>query len=244
MDYAAQRAFLTGRLGLKHAFSLYDACGDERIGYYRLPDGHFVELFPKRALRDHGFTGSADPDGFSFRGGWLGSDACGAPVAAPCVVTDAEGSRWMLDGAGQCADGLFGVTLRCRCFEQTLAFYRDALGLIIEETSRGALARVASGQWIELIDEPYTAENAIRNRAFSHVALLTDDIVSVSQRLEARGLGLSHGSSLANPYFDRPYGELAQPGSDGSYAFYVMDPEGNDIEAMQYTEASLQCAHA
>ena len=45
------RDFYENTLGLKVGFSLKTAEGEERIIYYQLHHGHFIEIFPETSLR-------------------------------------------------------------------------------------------------------------------------------------------------------------------------------------------------
>ncbi|HIR94219.1 MAG TPA: VOC family protein [Candidatus Egerieimonas intestinavium] len=100
--------------------------------------------------------------------------------------------------------------------------------------------KIAPREFIELFNCPYAGDNDTMNQEFHHVCLVVKDIHEAAKELEDKGVTLWHGPKwLGNP-FTRPYAQEGEPGQCGSLAFYVQDPEGNEIEVMQYTENSLQ----
>lgn len=165
--------------------------------------------------------------------------------------------------------GLTHVTFTCKDFLAMRSFYRDTLGLkelfvlpynkqIIDNfTNKGydvsgikpgddwiVYLEVAPKQFVELFNTPYNGENDTENESFHHFCLRVEDIVAAARELEAKGVTLYNGprwmhSPLTEPYPEDPI-KAGRQGACGSLAFYIQDPEGNEIEIMQYTEDSLQ----
>jgi len=155
--------------------------------------------------------------------------------------------------------GITHVTLKCNDFEKMRAFYRDVL--LMEElftipysaemaarhTEDGVKEgdpwltyfKVADRQFIELFNEKYDAKYKIPEYSFMHLSVLVKDIVEAARHLEACGLTLWAGPKYANNPYKDPY-PPNRKGKCGSYAFYVQDPEGNEVEFMEYSDTSLQ----
>ena len=103
---------------------------------------------------------------------------------------------------------------------------------------------VAPKEFVELFNLPYNGENDTQDEGFHHFCLLVDDIVAAARELEGKGVTLWNGpkwmnNPLAEPYPADPI-QAGRQGQCGSLAFYIQDPEGNEIEIMQYTPDSLQ----
>lgn len=101
--------------------------------------------------------------------------------------------------------------------------------------------KVAPKQFIELFNVPYNGDNDTENTGFHHVCLMVEDIIEAARDLEGKGVKLWHGPQWLRDPYTEPYAPV--PGQCGSLAFYIQDPEGNEIEIMQYTENSLQVLH-
>lgn len=99
--------------------------------------------------------------------------------------------------------------------------------------------KIASKEFIELFNVPYEGENETKNQEFHHVCLIVEDIVEAATELRSKGLTLWRGPIWLNNPIEGPY-DGSEVGQCGSKAFYIQDPEGNEIEIMQYTENSLQ----
>ena len=99
--------------------------------------------------------------------------------------------------------------------------------------------KVAPREFIELFNMPYNGENDTQNTGFHHVCLVVEDILQAARELESKGVMLYRGPRWLNNPFTAPF-DGTEVGQCGSIAFYVQDPEGNEIEIMQYTENSLQ----
>ena len=103
---------------------------------------------------------------------------------------------------------------------------------------------VAPKEFVELFNLPYNGENDTKNEGFHHYCLIVEDIVEAAKELEAKGVKLWNGPKWMNNPYTEPYPDdpmaAGKQGQCGSIAFYVQDPEGNEIEIMQYTKDSLQ----
>lgn len=115
--------------------------------------------------------------------------------------------------------------------------YKDFKGEVGQEWL--SYYKVAPKEFIELFNVPYNGENNTQNTGFHHVCLVVDDIMAAARELESKGVVLWRGPIWINNPWTEPYNGQ-EVGQCGSLAFYVQDPEGNEIEIMQYTEDSLQ----
>ncbi len=159
--------------------------------------------------------------------------------------------------------GITHCTFTCKDYPAMQKFYGETLGLkqlfkidFTQEIIDGFLKdgykvaakvgdewlsyyKVAPKEFIELFNVPYNGGNDTRDEGFHHVCLIVEDAVAAARELEAKGVRLWHGPKwMENPYTEPFRGD--EPGQCGSIAFYIQDPEGNEIEIMQYTEDSLQ----
>jgi catechol 2,3-dioxygenase-like lactoylglutathione lyase family enzyme len=135
----------------------------------------------------------------------------------------------------------------CNDFEKTLAFYRDILELPLIFTLRNedgsvwlSYLEVAPGEFIELFNETYQGKNEWKPKGHHHTCLLVEDIQEAARTLESKGVLLTAGPAAIGNYFRTPYKIEGKRGQCNSWAFYIQDPEGNEIEFMQYTPESLQ----
>lgn len=159
--------------------------------------------------------------------------------------------------------GLTHVTFTCKDFPAMRSFYRDTLGLkelfllpyneVIlkgfqnsgydtEGFKPGDLwityLEVAPKQFVELFNLPYNGDNETRNTGFHHFSLRVENIEEAARELEAKGVKLYNGPTWQNEPME-PKTAVKQR-QCGSLAFYVHDPEGNEIEIIQYTADSQQ----
>ncbi|MBC5581202.1 VOC family protein [Anaerofilum sp. BX8] len=155
-------------------------------------------------------------------------------------------------------------TFVCRDYAATQHFYGEVLGLkklfgidydqktIDDFKTRGyddfdgkvgeewlSYYKVAPREFIELFNVPYNGKNDTQNEGFHHVCLMVEDVVAAARELEGKGVTLWRGPRWMNNPFTEPF-DGTEVGQCGSIAFYIQDPEGNEIEVMQYTENSLQ----
>ena len=155
------------------------------------------------------------------------------------------------------------VAFRCSDLDASLAFYRDQLGFpekfrltyadYIEAVRRSAetagqpvnqafvdkLAAKKDGIWIiylelgngsfiELFDkEDATTPNPPNNAYFGykHFALAVEDIHALREELMKKGVQIDSGPSY---------------GIEGTWQMWTHDPDGNQVEWMQYTDVSMQ----
>lgn len=143
--------------------------------------------------------------------------------------------------------GIAQCSFLCNDFEKMVHFYRDVLELPLafmlrneDGTPWKAYIKVSDRQFIELIDKKYDGENKWGTFSMGHYSLLVKDIFAAVKTLEAKGVLITDGPSANKRYFRVPYCTVAQPACCGSMTAWVQDPEGNEIELMQYTEASMQ----
>ena len=114
--------------------------------------------------------------------------------------------------------------------DASLAFYRK-LGL--EEAFRlhhpdGSLMlvylHVGGDRFLELFPHG-PAPDADRVHSFRHVCLLTDDLSGLVERVRDQGVAIEREP---------------KEGLDGNLQAWIRDPDGNEIELMQISEASPQ----
>ena len=155
------------------------------------------------------------------------------------------------------------VAFRCSDLEASLAFYRDQLGFpekfrltygdYIEAVRRSAetsgqpvnqafiekleakrdktwiiYLEPGNGSFIEPFDkEDATTPNPPKNEQFNylHFALEVEDIHALKEELLLKGIEIDRGPTL---------------GVEGTWQLWTHDPDGNQIEWMQYTETSMQ----
>ena len=113
--------------------------------------------------------------------------------------------------------------------EQSIAFYRDGLGLtpafdfVNDEGRRFGLYLHAGGRnFIELFEGDLEAP--AEGQSFRHTCLEVDDIQETVNTLRERGI------------------EVSDPklGKDQSWQAWITDPDGNRFELHQYTAQSWQ----
>lgn len=68
-----------------------------------------------------------------------------------------------------------------------------------------------------------------------------DNITEVARQLEAKGLKLFRGPSFIGQPISGPYQPDPLPG--GNLGFYIVDPEGNEVEFMQFTAESQEMTY-
>lgn len=144
-------------------------------------------------------------------------------------------------------NGIANNCFLCKDFDKMLAFYRDTLELPLaymlrneDGSPREAWLKVTDRQFIKLVNRAYTDENTWGSFSFGHYSLLVKDIYAAVAALEAKGVLITDGPSANKNYFLVPYKTVAKPACCGSMTAWVTDPEGNEIEFMQYTAASMQ----
>ena len=163
-------------------------------------------------------------------------------------------------------NGITHIAFACKDYPAMLKFYGETLGLtklftmnfndeIIQrfrtagfvcESQNGdeyvSYFKVKEKQFIELFNIKYCGDNDVENQGFHHFCLIVEDITEAAKELQAKGISLWRGPRHMNNPITNPYTMIKQ-GRDGTFTFYIQDPEGNEIEFMQYTENSLQVLH-
>ena len=159
--------------------------------------------------------------------------------------------------------GLTHVTFTCKDFPAMRSFYRDTLGLkelfvlpyndtVLKGFQNGGYdttglkpgdiwivyLEVAPKQFVELFNLPYNGDNETRNAGFHHFSLRVENIAEAACELDAKGIKLYNGPTWQNDLVINPL-EVGKQ-QCGSLAFYIHDPEGNEIEIVQYTADSQQ----
>jgi len=113
--------------------------------------------------------------------------------------------------------------------EQSLAFYRDQLGLpeafsFINDAGHrhGVYLHLGGRNFIELFEG--TVEPPAASQSYKHICLEVDDIQATVAALRSNGV------------------EASDPklGKDQSWQAWIVDPDGNRMELHQYTASSWQ----
>lgn len=234
-DYESMQKVLTG-LGLKKKFVLNTPEGQERIGSFEMPDHHFVEMFPPLSGENPVFVSDNNPSKRSFQKAVLNRDD------ESLEFTDPENTEWILGKSGK-AQGLYEVIYDADDLRKTEEFYSLLLNMKPDIFNSQILEyKLPSSQIIRFIQSSHKRGdlNFSNDRAYHHIALVTDDIFKDARRMNDLNIPISYGPNRAGRFYSHPYEESCHLGSDGSYAFYVEDPDGNDLELMMYTPASRQ----
>jgi catechol 2,3-dioxygenase-like lactoylglutathione lyase family enzyme len=128
--------------------------------------------------------------------------------------------------------------------QELLAFYIDQLGLTIkftlnhdDGTAFGWYVDCGNSTFIEIFDQQGAVkqwggqvvelkkDNVVRERtAYRHMCFEVTDIEGYRKGLEAKGLAVT----------------AIKVGMDHSKQCWIKDPDGNDIELMEYTSESYQ----
>ena len=125
--------------------------------------------------------------------------------------------------------------------DKMVPFYRDLLGLPVEFTMTnkdgmvfGYYFACSETTFIEIFDQ----RGAVRQWGGEVMQLKTAAAGTTYQHfcLEIKGLEAERADLLAKGV---AVGEISV-GMDGSKQCWIKDPDGNDIELMEYTPASLQ----
>lgn len=127
--------------------------------------------------------------------------------------------------------GLTHVAVWVTDIERALDFYKKIPG--VEEHLRlqkddGALwliyLRIAPYQFIELFPQADTDYEQPAKSGYSHFCIETDDIHALHADLVSKGITPNSAPKM---------------GADGSWQFWIRDPDGNPIEFQQFLERSL-----
>ena len=143
--------------------------------------------------------------------------------------------------------GIMNCTFACNKFEETVRFYRDTLEMEHVYTIRDengcplkTCLRIADRQFLILLNEPYRKSRGWNNLSCTHIAILVEDIFQFAKEMESKNVLLTKGPSVNRKYLRVPYVCDPEIAPCGSYTAWVQDPEGNEVEFMQYTKASMQ----
>ena len=143
--------------------------------------------------------------------------------------------------------GITHCSFYCNDFEKMLHFYRDILEIPAIFTLRNedgsvwlTYLKVSERQFIELFNDSYAPEHKWGEYSFSHVSLLVEDIFEAVRTLESKGVLITKGPKAYGNFLRVPFAVDHEVGACGSYTAWVQDPEGNEIELMQYTPMSMQ----
>lgn len=145
--------------------------------------------------------------------------------------------------------GITHCSFYCKDFEKMLSFYRDTLELEQLFTLRNpdgspwlAYLKVTDRQYIELFTDTYDGDNDWRTFSFTHISLIVEDMFEATRALERKGVLITRGPSAEAEPLRIPYVAATdyREGACGSLTAWVQDPEGNEIELMQYTPVSMQ----
>ena len=132
------------------------------------------------------------------------------------------------------------LCLKTAQFDTTVAFYRDVIGLPVKFTFInkdgalfGAYFDLGNMTFLEIFDQkganrqwgggndPLKANN---NTFYQHFCLEVQGIEAYREKLVAQGVAVTD----------------VIVGMDGSKQAWIRDPDGNSIELMEYTAASMQ----
>lgn len=129
--------------------------------------------------------------------------------------------------------GLSHVAVRVTDLERAIAFYCDGLGLKEKFRLNGsdggvmlAYIQVAPGQFLELFPGGVGGYADDSAAGPVHLCLEVDDIQASYREITGRGIASLHGEPVL--------------GADGSWQFWVKDPDETRIEFHQFTDESLQ----
>jgi|GEM_PF-3422643 len=231
------RNFYENELKLKTGFILKTEDGKDRIIYYQLNHGQFLEVFPKTKSTDWAdYDGHSNEDKLSYQYTTLGKGD------HPEMIRDHEGNLFeMYPGAHYISK----VTYKVNNIEKSKKFYTDILALnIISETPNAVQIKINDEQIVELLNQPYTGDNHSDNKGFCHYSLIVKDIEAEARRLEQIGYLMTAGPlNSGHPYTkENPYKAVKH--SEKSYNFYIQDPDFNEIEVMSYSAESYQVKYA
>ena len=136
------------------------------------------------------------------------------------------------------------ITLRCKRLEPMVDFYARQMGLAEKErvanadgSLRAVVFAVGDGQTLTLLAQPYQGENVYEQRSHVHFCFEVEDEAEMLTVLDQRGVTIYDApmwAEMQKPYQGKPLGMC------GSRCAFVVDPEGNWMEIMQFTSTSLQ----
>ncbi len=143
------------------------------------------------------------------------------------------------------------ISLKCNNYSETKKFYSEALGMELSDTNtemmhytnslqcKFQVLKTSTESAIVLLDCEYGSDINATDYSFMHYCLISDDIVKTARSLESYGCTLFDNPTFLNNPYTEPY-DGKNAGACGSLSFFVKDPEGNELEIMQYTANSKQ----
>lgn len=228
------RQFYENELKLPIGFILKTPDGEDRIIYYQLDHGQFIEIFPETKQ-----AGWPDYDGhnhdeyYSYQYTTLG-------IGEGKTIQDPEFNTWKVNEGEQF---ISKVTYHSNDIKKVKDFYVNILNLdVVLDTPDCVHIKVNDEQIIEILNKPYPKDNCTNNKGQCHYALIVEDIELSARRLEAKGIQLYHGPKTMHMPYTEPYEKV--PHSENSYNFYIQDPDDNEIEVMSYSPESFQLVYA
>lgn len=226
--------FYENTLHLPLGFVLKNQYDEERILYYQLHKGQFVECFPLTKTSGwKEYDGHSHREDYSYQYTTLGA-------GEGKRVEDPEGNVWMVnDGEAY----ISRITYYVNDIKRSVAFYRDIVEAdIVEEEVERAVVRINDLQTIELLFHPYPKNNYSRNKGHCHYSLVVHDIEKFARKLEAKDVAIWRASKERNQPYTAPYQKVKH--TENSYNFFITDPDDNNIEVMAYTPESFQLKYA
>lgn len=129
----------------------------------------------------------------------------------------------------------------CNDFNKMVSFYRDTLELKFMFTLRHedgtpwlTYLKIAHLEFVELFNNGYDPQDDWSDQGHSHICLMVEDICEAAKTLETKGLKLTHGPSQEGRPYRMPYLVEGITENLARSPFFIIDPEGNEIEYRQY----------
>lgn len=125
----------------------------------------------------------------------------------------------------------------------TKEFYCNCLGYepLFEEEMNGEsfihYLKNADNEFLEIFDGAHGARNFPKQNV-QHICYLVDDLTEVAEFFQNKGYTVYYLPSYSGKVAPKPF--VPRLGGDNSCICFVVDPDGNEIEFMQYTKDSLQ----
>lgn len=231
------RHFYEDVLCLKTGFVLKTSDGKDRIVYYQLNRGQFLEVFPKVNPGDWPeYEGHSNEDILSYQYTTIGTGN------EPKKIQDPEGNTFKIHEGEKF---ISKITYHVRDLDKSKKFYQEVLNLdILEENPNKVQVAINDFQIIELLKYSYAGDNRTDNKGFCHYALIVNDIEKEAKRFEQLGYLMTNGPKNMNNWYSKEHPYQAVKHSEKSYNFYIQDPDDNEIEIMAYSDESYQVQYA
>ena len=135
------------------------------------------------------------------------------------------------------------VAIQCSDYEKSLKFYTEIVGLkekfSLYDNNGGIVLtylEIVPGIFLELftpfgVEEvmPYGDSTVVR-----HVCFWVKDIEAAGRELQDKGIDIFVGPTTAGHPWPKPFVKYLQ--GAGEYNFYISDPDGNEVEFMEYNK--------